>query len=348
MNNDFTINNELLEFFRMNTSITSLNIFKKEKTELIVSNELTHDSLLKNHKISDVIKLFYYKNSRSLIGDLDFEKLKNLGYYGDINTTLKPYSIVIFGAYHLRSDLICKLQQTYILKDIITKINNKEVKTLFDLEPYFEDYKDGFKDGFNNFENEQIRKYLIDFADKNDFIFKVFEYVTKEILFSHSWLGQTGFTCNYDIKNKTHNIVGGYENGKEKGFFYKAWTIIFSNNNLFTPLFDNYEKKLENKNTFPLVFINEEVYNCFLDYKKHIIDFYSDYSYLKKRLEDLKLIHYHTDNDFMKFLLNDLKFITQKNYYDYLYRYESKLKSLSKSRSEQRENNFNNVFERLL
>lgn len=103
-----------------------------------------------------------------------------------------------------------------------------------------------------------------------------------------------------------------------------------------------------NTNPFPLVFINSEVYNCFLNYKKHIIDFYTDYSYLKKRLEKLKLIHKHTDNDFMTFLLNDLKFIKQKEFDDYSIKYESKLKSLQKSHSEQRENNFNNVFESLI
>lgn len=103
-----------------------------------------------------------------------------------------------------------------------------------------------------------------------------------------------------------------------------------------------------NTNPFPLVFINSEVYNCFLNYKKHIIDFYTDYSYLKKRLEKLKLIHKHTDNDFMTFLLNNLKFIKQKEFDDYNIKYESKLKSLQKSHSEQRENNFNNVFESLI
>lgn len=106
--------------------------------------------------------------------------------------------------------------------------------------------------------------------------------------------------------------------------------------------------QVENENPFPLVFISVEIYNCFLEYKKHIIDFYTDYSYLKKRLEKLKLIHYHTDNDFMKFLLNDLKFINHKEFENYSIKYESKLKSLRKSHSEQRENNFNNVFESLL
>ena len=107
------------------------------------------------------------------------------------------------------------------------------------------------------------------------------------------------------------------------------------------------EPKTEN-NPFPLMFVNENVYSCFLDYKKHIIEVHTDYSYLKKRLENLKLIHKHTDNDFMNFLFNDIKFISKKDFENYTYKYESKLKSLTKSYSEQRENNFNIVFENLL
>ena len=102
----------------------------------------------------------------------------------------------------------------------------------------------------------------------------------------------------------------------------------------------------ENKNIFPSLFLNSDVYNCFLEYQKHIIDFYIDYSYLKKRLEFEKLIHYHRDNDFMKMVFEDIKLISEKNYNEYYI--NGKLKSLSKSFSVQRENNFNLVFKELL
>lgn len=43
------------------------------------------------------------------------------------------------------------------------------------------------------------------------------------------------------------------------------------------------EPEAININPYPLLFISFEVYKCFLEYtKKHIIDFYRDYSYLKK------------------------------------------------------------------
>lgn len=102
----------------------------------------------------------------------------------------------------------------------------------------------------------------------------------------------------------------------------------------------------ENKNMFTSLFVNSDVYNCFFEYQKHIIDFYTDYSYLKKRLEKEKLIHSHKDNDFMKIVFKELQLISSKNYDEYCI--NGKLKSLQKSYSVQRENNFNIVFDELL
>lgn len=108
-------------------------------------------------------------------------------------------------------------------------------------------------------------------------------------------------------------------------------------------------KERNKENPFPLIFVDEKVYNCFKEYtRKHILDFYSDYSYLKKRLEIEKLIHRHTDNSFIEFLLKDVRLISQKDFESYLGKYESKLKSLSKSYNINRQNNFNTVFENLL
>lgn len=102
----------------------------------------------------------------------------------------------------------------------------------------------------------------------------------------------------------------------------------------------------KNETQFNPLFINSKVYTCFLEYQKHIIDFYSDYSYLKKRLDKEKLIYYHKDNDFMRIVFEQLLLISAKNYDDYCA--EGKLKSLQKSYNVQRENNFNIVFDELL
>ena len=97
------------------------------------------------------------------------------------------------------------------------------------------------------------------------------------------------------------------------------------------------------ENPYPEIFKSGTVYNKFLAYtKKHIIDSYLDYSYLKKRLEHDNLIHRTKDNDFMRILFEDMNLINEKEYDRYLQK--NKLTSLGKSQSENRVNNYNNIF----
>lgn len=97
------------------------------------------------------------------------------------------------------------------------------------------------------------------------------------------------------------------------------------------------------ENPYPEIFKSGTVYNKFLAYtKKHIIDPYLDYSYLKKRLEHDGFIHRTKDNDFMIMVYKENNLISKKRYEDYLIK--GKLLSLNKSTSTQRENNFNNLF----
>ena len=85
------------------------------------------------------------------------------------------------------------------------------------------------------------------------------------------------------------------------------------------------------------------MYHKFLEYtKKHIINPYLDYSYLNRRLQDEGLIHRTKDNEFMKVLFKDMKLINEKDYDKYLLK--TKLTTLDKSNSEQRLNNYNNIF----
>ena len=100
-------------------------------------------------------------------------------------------------------------------------------------------------------------------------------------------------------------------------------------------------------NPFPSIFTSLEVYNKFIEYtRKHILEAYTDYSYLKKRLEKENLIYNIKDKGFMEVLFKDIKLINEKNYNHFLD--ENKLKSLSKSYSDQRQNNFNIIFEDLI
>jgi hypothetical protein len=96
-------------------------------------------------------------------------------------------------------------------------------------------------------------------------------------------------------------------------------------------------------NPKPLLFVSRKVYDDFLIYtSRHIIDFYIDYSYLKKRLELEELIFRTTDNKFMKLIFEEFNLISASRYQEYLS--HNKLRSISKSYSVQRENNFNLVF----
>ena len=120
---------------------------------------------------------------------------------------------------------------------------------------------------------------------------------------------------------------------------------------IHTRLIEAFEGKLnilsdfqtnENKNPYPLIFISSDIYSKFIKYtSKHILDYYLDYSYLKKRLEHENLIHSLKDNEFMRVLFEE-KLIKSKDYEKYCI--INKLSSLKKSSSTNRENNFNNIF----
>ena len=104
------------------------------------------------------------------------------------------------------------------------------------------------------------------------------------------------------------------------------------------------EGKFNNEhNPLPLLFTSGKVYNEFISYtSSHIIDYYLDYSYLKKRLEAEGLIHRTKDNDFMEIIHDDMELISDRDYENY--KIKNKLSSLNKSFSANRDNNFNNTF----
>jgi hypothetical protein len=100
----------------------------------------------------------------------------------------------------------------------------------------------------------------------------------------------------------------------------------------------------DTNNPYPLVFLSGEIYLKFLEYtSKHIIDYYLDYSYLKKRLEHERLIHRTKDNEFMNLLHNEMSLLSKRDYDDYCVK--NKLSSLMKTTKADRENNFNNIFD---
>lgn len=111
---------------------------------------------------------------------------------------------------------------------------------------------------------------------------------------------------------------------------------------LFTDIFD-----IENHNTkinkYPRLFKDADTYFKFIEYtKKHIVEHYSDYSYLFQRLLNDELIYPTKHLEFMKWLHKE-QFITLK--YFELFTEKINFKSFKKSTSIHRENNFNNIFQ---
>jgi|GEM_PF-3111299 len=202
--------------------------FKEDYTSNeIVPENISHSYLMSNQTIDNNILEFYC--SPCLVSDNEFMEMNKNHIFGKKETLFLPYSNMIFGAFHKRADLCTMLNEVL---QIPTNIKDKRIEFFEDLEPYFIEYADGFKNGFNEFENTIIKPYLTLLADKQDYANKVFEYLTKTIFPKHDWANQRhGFT------RKGNNIVDGFEQGQKQGFFYKAWSIVFSNNNQFAPLF---------------------------------------------------------------------------------------------------------------
>lgn len=153
-------------------------------------------------------------------------------------------------------------------------------------------------------------------------------------LFDYWALNVSQLFTYYELKNLKFLIESSIEQSK----------VILVTNDL-----EAKEPEAININPYPLLFVSFEVYKCFLEYtKKHIIDFYSDYSYLKKRLEAEKLIHRHKDTDFLNIIFKEMQLIKQYQYDSYFTKYDKKFKALNSCSNDQRENNFNNVFECLI
>lgn len=238
INDAWEINKDFVEEIRLQYSTSNIIFNCKEDDLEIVPEIQSHDYLTNNFPIDDTIIKFYYAPTRLFITDADFEKMTKSGYIGNIERTLTPYPIKIFGAFHSRKKIHTQLSFILFQKNYF--INNKKIKYFSDLIPYFIDYAEGFKVGFNDFEKNCITPFLNEYSDKSDFTFKVFEYVTKNIAFQHSWLNNGGsFTVSRYKKNEKH-ITNAFEDGQKQGHFYKAWSIILSNNKVYSPYFKEY------------------------------------------------------------------------------------------------------------
>lgn len=227
------INKEFIDHLRLSTGITYWLFNESEKSE-ILPKEQTHQSLLDNFIVDENIYWYYHLPTSKLLSETEYQEMKNMGFVGRRETALFPYSNIIYGAYFSRIDLIYKLERIAFSHETY-KINGNKIRNFEDLQPYFKEYAKGFQNGFNEFDNSQIKPFLTMLADKQDYVNKVFEFITNYIFLKYSWLQQSSIVTNQD-----NEIINAFEHGQLQGYFYKAWSIVFSNNNLFAPLFQEY------------------------------------------------------------------------------------------------------------
>lgn len=232
----------------------TVNFVFEKKEKNIVPEELTHEQLIRKNIIDDSIYRYYFLPTSRMLTDAEFQKMVNTGYVGERETFLTPYPFIICGAYFSRKDLVTKLSILNWEDEKPYLNGSNDLYHFEDLWPYFKEYSKGFESGYNEFENKCVKPYLPMYTDKDDFINKVFEYITKRIFFQHDWLNHhSGFVTEHANAPEGGKIVNAFEDGQIQGYFYKAWGIIFSSNNLFAPLFQEHlntsASQKENKKT---------------------------------------------------------------------------------------------------
>lgn len=284
-----------------------------------------------------------------------------LNHLNDINLDLLPqvirdefekikfkFDINYLGVY-LRQNLFAKV---YVHYEFVwnEELLNERVKFNENVKNSIDEYDDGFHDAF----------YDVDFLqyieNENDKIIEVFSFVYNKYKFidNPSILRFKSNYNRYSGLNFLQNQI--YDYGFEVGYYIKCWQIILNNFDLFENIFNKYLKIKEptiNTNTQPqqinnairlisTIFFNEASFESFNNYLKlHIVEPYVDFSYLFQRLLKGNMIVKTTHLDFVNWLFTN-KYISEK--IKDLILENNGFRSLSKSCSTQRENNFNKVF----
>lgn len=206
--------------------------WSSNKTSIIVPWDFMHEILFDNNSIDKSITEFYFKSTRKL---LEKKSCRSKAIDNDLEHLLySPYPFIIEGAFFSRESLCNKLNGVAQNNFDMQLNGKKNIKTFLDLKPYFTEYAEGFRIGFNEFENDKIKPHLPLFANREDFSYKVFEYLTR----NKTWTNRGGFTLLREAN--THKIYSAFNDGQLEGYYYKAWCIIFSQNRLFAPLFQKH------------------------------------------------------------------------------------------------------------
>ena len=229
---------ELKKYSGFGWDFSEVLLSKDECFDEIVPEKLCHNNLLITHSIDKSILKYY---GLGVFGyDYFLEKPENLNILDSFdiyNNKVDPFPFKVFGAYYNRGAFCEGISDVLNHKGKTNVDGNYDLNTLNDLKPCFELYAKGFKVGYEDFEDKFISPYLFKNSDKEDYLIKVFEYVTSGGDFRLNWTQRKCFISaisDYNIKG------GAFDAGKYEGRFYRAWSIIFSQNILFAPLFQEY------------------------------------------------------------------------------------------------------------
>ena len=184
--------------------------------------------------------------------------------------------------------------------------------------------------------DDMLHKYYISFKNNKG--------LREEVAYNYNLIKDMSFPESkevfFRVKDLSNPSKPKYSNEQYNSYALFVHSYLMRN---FEEVLNKNPNKEPNKNPYPLIFTSVDIYLKFIKYtSNNIIDYYIDYSYLKKRLENLNLIHSIKDNEFMRILYEEMGLISKKNYLEYSIK--NKLSSLNKSSSASRENHFNNIF----
>ncbi|WP_146035210.1 hypothetical protein [Formosa algae] len=271
---DTLINDYLLEEIRT-TRTTSK--WQDENCEQIVEFGYTHEYLLANRSVDDIIIDFYIKSIKDIYTTDEWQDFEN-SEKKNKNYITNSCSFLIEGAFHNRVNLWVKMGTLLELRNELN-LNNK-YKHLSDLKPYFKNYASDFKSGYNQFLNVVVKPYLLFDYSKEEAAHIIFRYITNDQSNAPVVTLIKGFEIS--LKNGKYDLNYEFKDGLNEGYLYKAWSLIFSQNELFLPLFQKYiadgemKKSIKHKITIDqiaLKYVYEGVSitrnNCNLEIKKY-------------------------------------------------------------------------------
>jgi len=234
------INDNLLEEIRTSRNTSKWHNSNDNK---IVDFGYTHEYLLAYRTVDDIIKKFYQKSFKEIYTTEEWHELTKLAKQNK-NSITNNSSFLIKGALHNRENLWIKIGTLLELKDKFNLNNN--YKYLSDLKPYFKDYARGFKSGYNQFLNVIVKPHLV-FKNKEEAAPIVFNYITNNS--SNDPITTVSKDFKLKLENGEYELDYDYLDGVAEGYLYRAWQIIFSQNDLFLPIFKKY---LNGENTIQL------------------------------------------------------------------------------------------------